>query len=177
MKLTKILAASAAAAACSVALSAFAQETAEPPKPKFTKDVAAECVAAMYHLQQIPPFDDQTVAQARAMEENKQVGYVIWMYELRVNMLEADEETFKKAIQGGLDKLATKLPEAESEDAAKKYLETIFGKANECGEKIEAAYPEGPHPAIILMARAQQQAMQQRQQQQQQDGGMAPIGE
>lgn len=176
MKLTKILAAGAAAASFAIAASASAQE-GEKIEPKFSADDAGKCMVTYgWIVQNLRPGPDETVRNAQAFMAQNQMGAMIWQWEFAVAMQDATDEQYEAKVNSVIESLDAEMPQAEGEEAGDAVIESILERSQNCGTQLAEAYPDGRHPVLMQLAAARQQ-QQMQQQQQQPAEGMAPVGE
>ncbi len=120
----------------------------------FSTDEAARCgavfarmVQAMQGAENVPP----------ATKKAAVLGLAFWEYELTASA-PGQEEELEKAVLSAFDTLNETMPgggDAEGADARGDYL---MAQARGCSDKLDAAYPEGDHPVMAQLRKAQAEA-------------------
>jgi hypothetical protein len=142
MRIVKSLTVALAASALLAGNASAAQQNFPPAK--FSTDEAAYCTATFgWVLQFLAP---QGMSQEAVVQTN--IAFMMWNYEMQVSAPTADDATMQAAADSAVTKLTANFPQEQSEANAKLIVDQVTAAANDCGNKIEAAYPDGNHPVI-----------------------------
>ena len=178
MKFQRSLLAASAASLALLCGTAQAQNQQNIPDPSFAADEAAYCSATFqWILQYMSPGEEDTGEEVQRFQMQNNLAAMMWNYELNLAMYGEEEDAIQSQFSDAATELTAQFPEEGTENFENNVVQAVMQDAAECGQKLQAEYPDGNHPVIVQLERQFAAQQQQQQQQQQQAPGVGPIGD